>query len=276
MSVQLPPSPGGDSNGSGTQRALRILLSNDDGIQAPGLFAMKVALERAGHTVTVCAPDRPRSASGHAITLHKPLRMKQAPFSDGTLGYAVSGTPADCVTVGLVEVVKNEIDMVISGINHGPNLGWDVTYSGTVSAAMEAVINGFPAIAVSVASYDEDLHWDTAANYVAQTLVPQVGKFGLPPVTLLNVNAPDIPEAELKGVRLTSQGSRQYVDRIEKRVDPVGRAYYWLGGQLHTAEAAPGTDTRAVGEGYISVTPIHLDLTSHAFLRDLKGWGIER
>jgi 5'-nucleotidase len=254
---------------------LRILVSNDDGVDAPGLFVLKTALERAGHRVTVCAPDRPRSASGHSITLHKPLRMKQVALADGSLAYAASGTPADCVTLGLLEVVHNEIDLVVSGINHGPNLGWDVTYSGTVSAAMEAIINGFPAIAVSVGSYAANLHYEPVADFVAQILAPKVVKHGLPPATLLNVNAPDLPAEQVKGVKLTTQGDRQYVDRLDKRIDPVGRPYYWLGGKIHDKETLPGTDTRAVGEGYISVTPIHLDLTAHAFLRDMNGWEIE-
>ncbi|GAB4463121.1 MAG: 5'/3'-nucleotidase SurE [Armatimonadaceae bacterium] len=253
---------------------LRILVSNDDGVQAPGLLILKQALERAGHRVVVCAPDRPRSASGHAITLHKPLRISQVRLADDTLAYATSGTPADCVTLGLEEVVQNQVDMVVSGINHGPNLGWDVTYSGTVSAAMEAVINGFPAIAVSVASYEETMHYEPVADFVAQTLAPRVRQHGLPAVTLLNVNAPNVPAEELKGVQVTVQGDRQYVDRIEKRLDPVGRPYYWLGGKIHDKETAAGTDTRAVGEGYISVTPIHLDLTSHTFHRHLTEWGI--
>jgi 5'-nucleotidase len=258
---------------STSSHPLRLLLSNDDGVFAPGLFALKVALEAAGHHVTICAPDRQRSASGHSITLHKPLRVKQVPLSDGSLAWAASGTPADCVALGLLDILGNEnVDLVISGINHGPNLGWDVTYSGTVSAAMEAVISGIPAIAVSVTSYEENIHWDGAANFVARTLVPQTAKHGLPPATLLNVNAPDLPEAEIKGARVTTQGDRQYVDRLEKRVDPVGRPYYWLKGKLHDKESPEGSDTRTVGEGYISVTPIHLDLTAHSFLRDLRGW----
>ncbi|MBC8104555.1 MAG: 5'/3'-nucleotidase SurE [Cytophagales bacterium] len=258
-------------------KPLRLLLSNDDGVLAPGLFALKIALEAAGHQVTVCAPDRPRSASGHAITLHKPLRLKQVPLADGSLAWAASGTPADCVALGLLEVLHGQTpDLVVSGINHGPNLGWDVTYSGTVSAAMEAVITGVPAIAVSVASYADDIHWDGAAHFVAHTLAPLAAAHGLPPATLLNVNAPDLPEGDLKGVRITTQGDRQYVDRLEKREDPVGRPYYWLKGRLHDKESLPGSDTRAVGDGYISVTPIQLDMTSHAFLRDLKGWAVER
>jgi 5'-nucleotidase len=234
-----------------------------------------VALEREGYKVTVCAPSRPRSASGHSITLHKPLRLHEVALADGSIGYAVSGTPADCVTMGIVEVLQNELDLVVSGINHGPNLGWDVIYSGTVAAAMEAVIIGVPAIAVSVTSYADNLHYGAAADFIARTLAPKVAEHGLPPTTLLNVNVPAVPASEIRGVRVATQGDRQYVDRLEKRHDPTGRAYYWLGGKIHDKETAYGTDTRAVGEGYIAVTPIHLDLTAHTFLRDLKGWGIE-
>ncbi len=252
-----------------------ILLTNDDGVFAPGLFALKTELERAGHRVTVCAPERQRSASGHSITLHKPLRMKQVALEDGSPAWACSGTPADCVTLGLLELCSSDpAQLVVSGMNHGPNLGWDVTYSGTVSAAMEAVITGIPAIAVSAASYDETIHWTPGARYVAETLVPAVTSRGLPPVTLLNVNAPSLPADQIRGVRLCTQGDRQYVDRLDKRTDPVGRPYWWLGGKIHSAETAEGTDTHAIGDGFITVTPIHLDLTAHAFLRDLRGWGI--
>lgn len=254
---------------------LRILVTNDDGIHAPGIFALKTALEAAGHRVTVCAPDRPRSASGHAITLHKPLRMAEIALPDGAVGYAGSGTPADCVTLGVLDVLDNAVDLVVSGINHGPNLGWDVTYSGTVSAAMEAVIIGIPAFAVSVASYARDVHWEAAARFSAR-LATEMARHRLPPATLLNVNVPELPESEIRGVRVTTQGDRQYVDRLEKRHDPLGRPYYWLGGRLHDREAAEGTDVKAIGEGYISVTPIHLDLTAHTFLPDLRSWGLEQ
>ena len=254
---------------------LRILVTNDDGIHAPGIFALKQALDAAGHKVTVCAPDRPRSASGHSITLHKPLRLQEIALPDGSIGYAGSGTPADCVTLGILDVLDHDLDLVVSGINHGPNLGWDVTYSGTVSAAMEAVIIGVPAIAVSVASYDKEIHWDGAAQFVAR-LAGDVARHRLPPATLLNVNAPSLPLGEIRGVRVTAQGDRQYVDRLEKRHDPLGRPYYWLGGKIHDKEAAPDSDVKAVGEGYISVTSIHLDLTAHAFVPDLRSWGLER
>ncbi len=254
--------------------SLRILVTNDDGIHAPGIFALKQALDAAGHAVTVCAPDRPRSASGHSITLHKPLRLHEVTLPDGTIGYGASGTPADCVTLGILDVMTNQVDLVVSGINHGPNLGWDVTYSGTVSAAMEAVIIGIPALAVSLASYEKNIHWDGAARFAA-LLAGRFATHSLPPATLLNINAPNLPQSEIRGVRVTTQGDRQYVDRLEKRHDPMGRPYYWLGGKIHDKEAAEGTDVKAVGQGYISVTPIHLDLTAHAFLRDLRAWGVE-
>jgi 5'-nucleotidase len=253
---------------------LRILVTNDDGIHAPGIFALKQALDAAGHTVTVCAPDRPRSASGHSITLHKPLRLHEVALPDGSIGHAASGTPADCVALGVLDVLDNDLDLVVSGINHGPNLGWDVTYSGTVSAAMEAVIIGVPAFAVSVASYAREIHWDGAARFAAR-LAARIGERRLPPAVLLNVNAPDLPEGQIRGVRVTTQGDRQYVDRLEKRHDPMGRPYYWLGGKIHDKEAPEGSDVKAVGEGYISVTPIHLDLTAHAFLPALRSWGLE-
>lgn len=255
---------------------LRILVSNDDGIHSPGLFALKCALEREGHEVTVCAPHRPRSAASHAITMHKPLRLHEFTFPDGGKGYSGSGTPADCATLGLAELMNNRADLVVSGINHGANLGWDVIYSGTVAAAMEASILGFPSIAVSIASYDDNLYWDTAANFVAQTLVPKIAANGLPPFTLLNVNAPNLPADQIRGVRLAVQGDRHYVDRIEKRIDPAGRAYYWLSGHLLDGDPPADADTRAVAEGYIAITPIQLDMTAHGLLRDLRGWGIER
>jgi 5'-nucleotidase len=256
---------------------IHILLSNDDGVFAPGLFALKTELERAGHRVTVCAPDKPRSATGHAITLHKPLRAKQIALEDDSLAWACSGTPADCVALALYDLCAGDpVNLVVSGMNHGPNLGWDVTYSGTVSAAMEAVICGYPAIAVSVTSYEDAIHWTPGARYVAETLVPAVAAKGLPPVTLLNVNAPSLPESEIRGVKVCTQGDRSYVDRLVKRLDPLGRPYWWLGGTIHGAETAEGTDTHATGDNYISVTPIQLDLTAHAFMDTLRSWDIER
>ena len=226
--------------------SLRILLSNDDGVFAPGLLAICQALRAEGHAVTVCAPDRPRSASSHSITLHKPLRVAQVELADGFPAHAVSGTPSDCALIGLDEITKGEVDLVVSGINHGPNLGWDIIYSGTVAAAMEATILGHPAIAVSTASYDAHQRYDTAARYVAQKLVPKVAAYGIAPGTLLNVNVPNIDYADLKGVKLCHQGERRYKDRVERREDPFGRPYYWVGGKPDLAAGIPGTDIAVV------------------------------
>lgn len=239
---------------------MRLLVTNDDGVHSDGILALKKAIEPLGEVVVV-APERPRSATGHAITLHKPLRLAQSRMADGSPAWSSNGTPADCVTLGALEVMGGEVDLVISGINHGPNLGWDVHYSGTVSAAFEAIMIGFPAIAVSVASWESDIAWAAAAGYVAKLARWLLAN---PPAsqTLLNVNAPNLPADQVRGVKLTRLGSRQYVDRVVKRTDPVGRAYFWLGGSLLDHEALPGSDVRAVSDGYISVTPLQLDLTA--------------
>lgn len=259
-------------------RPLRILLSNDDGIHAPGILAMKIALAAEGFSVTVCAPDRPRSASGHAITLHKPLRVQPTSLADGSPALACSGMPSDCVLMGIAQFPPapgERFDLVVSGINHGPNLGWDVTYSGTVAAAMEAVIADIPAIAVSMASYDPAPHWDTAADFVARHLVRATVERGLPTATLLNVNVPNLPADQLDGIEVTTQGERHYRDRHEARVDPHGAPYYWLGGVPEEGVPVAGTDIAAVRAGRISVTPIHLDLTNREHVAELRGWGIE-
>jgi 5'-nucleotidase len=253
---------------------LRILLSNDDGVFAPGLLALRQALAGAGFAVTVCAPDRPRSASSHAITLHKPLRVAEVALADGSTAYAVSGTPSDCALIGLDEVTRGEVDLVVSGINHGPNLGWDVIYSGTVAAATEAVILGFPAIAVSLASYETHLHYETAASFIAESLAPKLASRGLPPGTLVNVNVPNRAAGDLAGVRITSQGERRYEDRVERRVDPFGRPYYWVGGKPSPNADVPGSDIEAVDAGYISVTPIHLDMTAYALKETVASWDL--
>ncbi len=250
---------------------MRILLTNDDGVHADGLFALKNALAEVGD-ITVVAPERQQSATGHAITLHKPLRLSPTTLRDGSAAFMSNGTPSDCATLGLLEVMGGGCDLVVSGINHGPNLGWDVHYSGTVSAAFEAAIIGHPALAVSVASWDPDIHWASAAGCAAR-LARWLTTSPLPPFTVLNINAPNLPQSEIKGVQVTTQGRRQYVDRVEKRADPLGRPYYWLGGSLaeEAAGAEAGSDVRAVADGYVSITPIHLDLTAHALMPSLAG-----
>ena len=258
-----------------TKRArANILVTNDDGIHAEGLLALKSALDGVG-TVHVVAPDRPRSASGHSITLHKPLRLSKVRLPDGCYGYATNGTPSDCVSLGALDVVGGKVDLVVSGINWGPNLGWDLTYSGTVSAAMEAAIMGIPAFAVSVASYEENVSFDYSAEFSA-FLARLLLKHGLPPDTILNVNVPNQPASHIRGIELTRQGRRRYTGKLEKRVDPMGRAYYWLGGDAAVDELDEGTDVKAIADDKVSVTPIHLDLTGYPALEQLRAWGIEK
>ena len=251
---------------------MRLLVTNDDGVHSNGILAVKNALASLGEVIVV-APERPRSASGHAITLHKPLRLTHAKMADGSPAWSSNGTPADCVTLGVLEVMNGEVDLVISGINHGPNLGWDVHYSGTVSAAFEAIMIGYPAIAVSVTSWDSEINWAGAAQMTA-LLAGWLTKNPHDPHLLLNVNAPNVPVSELRGVEVTTLGSRQYVDRVVKRTDPVGHDYFWLGGSLLDHEAKPGSDVRAVSDGKISITPLQLDLSATnliAGLKDIEG-----
>ena len=251
---------------------MRILVTNDDGVQSDGLFALRNALAQIGD-VTVVAPERQQSATGHAITLHKPLRLSPVTLRDGSPAFASNGTPSDCATLGIYEAMGGDVDLVVSGINHGPNLGWDIHYSGTVSAAIEAAIIGKSSLAVSVATWDADVHWQPVADFAAK-LAQWLTVHPLPPNTILNVNAPNLPQPEIKGVAVTTQGRRQYVDRIEKRHDPLGRPYFWLGGSLaeEAAGAEDGSDVRAVADGFLSITPIHLDMTAYALMPTLKEW----
>lgn len=250
---------------------LQILLTNDDGIYAEGLSALRDALSAVGD-VTVVAPERPRSASGHAITLHKPLRVEKVRLPWGGEGYAASGTPSDCVVLGIYALMTR-CDIVVAGINLGPNLGEDLTYSGTVSAAMEGAICGVPSIAVSVADYEMPDYQPAAA--FTMRLVQQVAEHGLPADVLLNVNVPNLPQEEIVGVEITHQGKRRYEGRVERRLDPRGRPYYWLGGEIIAGVDGEGSDGEAIRQGKISVTPLHLDLTSHAFMETLRTWKLK-
>jgi len=251
---------------------MKILITNDDGIYSDGLFALRRALEPLGDVVVV-APDRPRSASGHSITLHKPLRLEQVRMRDGVIGCATNGTPSDCITLGVLDVAGGKVDLVVSGINHGPNLGWDLTYSGTVSAAMEGAVMGVKSFAISVARYG-DISYDYAAQFAAY-LAQVLARNTLPPSVFLNVNVPGVEPDEIRGVEITRQGKRHYAGRVEKRTDPMGRAYYWLGGDLPQDELVEGTDVKAIADDKISITPIHLDLTAVEALEVLRGWDIE-
>jgi 5'-nucleotidase len=251
---------------------MRVLIVNDDGVNADGLLALYHALA-AHHDVTAVAPERQRSAAGHAITLHKPLRLSKSHLKDGTPAFSSNGTPSDCATLGIHEAMGDKVDLVISGINHGPNMGWDVHYSGTISAAIEASIIGVQAFGISVASFDDDIHWDTAAQFAVR-LAEYIVANPLPQYTVFNVNVPNVPKEEIRGVSIASLGRRQYVDCIEKRTDPRGQVYYWLGGSLSDERGhdEPGTDVSAVGDNMIAVTPLQLDMTAHDLLPGLRSF----
>src|SRR5690606_9213706 len=245
---------------------LRILLTNDDGVHAEGIQALRRALERVpGVELFVVAPERERSASSHAITLHKPLYVNRITVPEARAPmWSVSGTPADCTKIAVGALLDAPPDLVISGINRGPNLGTDVFYSGTVSAAIEAVVAGIPAIAVSLAAY-RDADFGPAARFIA-ALVRFILRRGNPGFTLLNVNVPALELEQMAGVVVTRLSQRRYSDAFVQRRDPRGRTYYWLAGELLGDDPDPATDTGALQQNLISLTPLHLNLTDDTLL----------
>jgi 5'-nucleotidase len=240
-----------------------ILLSNDDGISSEGIAILQDTLA-ALDEIWVVAPDRDQSAVSHSLTLYRPLRIEQV----GPRAFAVDGTPTDCINLAINGILQERPRLVISGINRGANLGDDITYSGTVSAAMEATLLGVPAIAVSVVA-DDDFDFAPAAAFT-ERLATAVLHDDLPPDTLLNVNVPPLPVEQIKGFALTRQGKRRYGDAIVEKVDPRGKKYYWIGGSSFEFVDGEGTDFSAVRQGFISVTPLHLDLTNYASLSRLQ------
>ncbi len=249
-----------------------ILLTNDDGIQSAGLLALKRALE-SEHEVVVLAPDRNWSAAGHSRKLHEPLTVRALALEDGSSVTVSDGTPSDCVALALLGLVPGRPDLVLSGINRGPNVGSDVTYSGTVAAAMESVLLGVPGIAVSLDGYSG---WDFAfAADFARRLAGEVGRRGLPPGVLLNVNVPKVPADQVQGVALTRLGQRTYREEWVLIEEREGTRRYRLEGSPPTGELIPGTDVAALEAGYVSITPLHLDLTEHRFLEELRSWQME-
>lgn len=251
---------------------MHILVTNDDGVTAPGLLALAQEMRRLGK-VTVLAPDHNWSASGHVKTMERPLRVRETKLADGSPALTTDGAPSDCVALALLGVVREKIDLVVSGINPNANIGHDVTYSGTVTAAMEAVISGVPGIAVSLDSKPGhgELDYGPAAC-IAARVASQVIANLLPEGVLLNVNVPCLPEEQIKGIQITRQGLRVYHDALDARKDPRGRPYYWIGGEFPTGVAEDGTDFGALGEGYVSITPLQLDLTAYKALDKLKAW----
>ena len=250
-----------------------ILLTNDDGVHAPGLRALEAVLA-AEHSVTIVAPDRKRTAIGHAITLHQPLRAERVCENGGSPAFAVNGTPADCVKLALLDLLGRTPDLVISGLNRGANVGVNINYSGTVAAAREAALRGIPAIAASIAS-GAPYPPRQAASFVAR-LVARLSLRRLPPRTLLNVNFPAVPWEEIAGVRPSRQGLTLFAEYVEKRLDPRRQPYYWQGADTQDFEDDPEVDGAALRRRFITVTPISCDATDYRLLAELGSWDLGR
>ncbi|MDY6806480.1 MAG: 5'/3'-nucleotidase SurE [Cyanobacteriota bacterium] len=261
---------------------MKILIGNDDGIFAQGIRSLANGLAAEGHEVTVVCPDRERSATGHGLTLHQPIRAEivESIFNSSVTAWACSGTPSDCIKLALFALLDNRPDLVVSGINHGPNLGTDILYSGTVAAAMEGLIENIPSIALSLANYTSR-DFEGAVNF-ATSLVKRMEKKPMPGVMLLNVNVPAVRPSEIAGAAIARQGVRRYIDIFEKRVDPRGKTYYWLAGELLEEELeeignAAGendfpTDVQAIRNNYITITPLQYNLTYAKGIDDLRKW----
>lgn len=248
---------------------MNILCSNDDGILAPGLALLADACREVGE-VTVVAPDREQSGTSHSLTLHRPLRPARRP--DGA--YQVDGTPTDCVMLALETLMPARPDFVFSGVNHGPNMGEDVLYSGTVSAAMEGVMLGVPGVAISFAGSDPEMmstYRDTLVRLIRRITSAE----DYPRNTLLNINLPRLPAAEVQGVRVTRLGSRFFSDSLTRMKDPWGREIVWIGGGTITWTGGEDADHAAVAEGYISITPLHMDLTNYSLIETVRAWRLE-
>ena len=245
---------------------MHLLISNDDGITARGIQVLSGRMSLLGK-VTIVAPDQNRSGASNSLTLESPVRIRET----GKRTFSVSGTPTDCVHIALTGLLKKDPDMVVSGINAGANLGDDVIYSGTVAAAMEGRFLGLPAIAVSLVFTERPENYSTAAEAVA-SLVERLRKDPLPADTILNVNVPDLPMQEIKGFEVTRLGHRHRAEPVVKTIDPRGRPMYWIGPAGPGQDAGPGTDFDAIRRGYISITPIHVDLTRYQALDQISGW----
>ena len=250
---------------------MHILVTNDDGVHAPGLLALAQAMRSLGK-VTILAPDRNWSASGHTKTLGRPLRVDETKLADGSPALATDGAPSDCVALVLLGLTA-PVDLVVTGINPHANIGDDVTYSGTVTSAMEAIIGGVPGLAFSLETEPNLSEHDyKPAAEIARQVAEKVIAEGLPKSVLLSTNIPYLPLDEIKGFRITRQGERIYQDELVTRKDPFGRPYYWIGGEHPTGKMLSDTDFGAINEGYVSVTPLQLDLTAYKEMDRLKKW----
>ncbi len=246
---------------------MRILVTNDDGINAPGLTVLKQIAQQLSDDVWIVAPESEQSCAGHSLSLRRPLRIRSLTPTH----YAVDGTPTDCVLLAVKEIMKDHRpDLVLSGVNRGSNLGEDVTYSGTVAAAMEGTLLDIPSIALSQSiSLDKPVHWDVPYRY-APRLITAILAAGVPDNTLININFPDLSPDAVKGVKTVPQGKRKLGDNLYRNTDPEGKPYYWIGPVRNIAKDPKGSDLEAITDGYVSVTPIYLDLTNHAVLTGLK------
>ena len=245
----------------------KILITNDDGILSKGIYALWEAMQDLGDTF-IAAPSVEKSASSHSLTLSDPLRVSNAKRKNGFEGWSISGTPVDCVKIAIRSLMDDKPDVLVSGINHGANLGNNIMYSGTVSAAAEGMIMGIPSIAISLASHETD-NYDVVKEF-AKKIVKKVIVNGIPKDMLLNVNVPYCSEEEVKGVRITKQGSQYFLDEFEERIDPRDGNYFWIKGEMIDEDKSIEFDGAAIKENYVSITPIHYKLTHEPFLNDLK------
>lgn len=247
-----------------------ILVSNDDGITAPGIRNLVEAVKAFGEVVIV-APDSPQSAMGHAVTISKPLRLDKTDIYGDILAYQCSGTPADCVKLAVDKVLHRKPDLMVSGINHGSNSSINILYSGTMSAAMEAAIEGIPAAGFSLCDFAYDADFSLAKT-IAQQVVANILEHGLPTATLLNVNIPKVNATDFKGVKVCRQAVAKWNEEFDERLDPNGRKYYWLTGKFVNHDKGEDTDEWALANNYASVVPVHFDLTAHHAMARLHAW----
>ncbi|EGV43360.1 5'/3'-nucleotidase SurE [Bizionia argentinensis JUB59] len=253
-----------------TNRPL-ILVTNDDGITAPGVRALIDAVKELGDIVVV-APDSPQSAMGHAITLNSTLHLERVAIDDsGRTEYSCSGTPADCVKIAVKEIIGRSPDICVSGINHGSNSSINVIYSGTMSAALEAGIEGIPAIGFSLLDYNYNADF-TAAKTIATKITKEVLKNGLPKGVVLNVNIPNLPEKDIKGIKICRQANANWQEEFDKRQTPQGKDYYWLSGKFVNLDKGEDTDEWALENGFVSIVPVQFDLTAHHYVQQLNTW----
>ena len=248
-----------------------ILVTNDDGISAPGLRNLIHVMNEIGEVIVV-APDSPQSGMGHAITINSTLRCTKVTMDDGPqVEYACSGTPADCVKLGVHEILKRKPDLCVSGINHGSNSSINVIYSGTMSAAIEAGIEGVPAIGFSFLDYSWKADFKQITAYVKQITLKALSN-GIPEKIVLNVNFPNLKKADIKGIKICRQANAYWIEKFDKRKDPIGKEYYWLTGNFINEDKGEDTDEWALANNYISVVPVQFDLTAHHFIQKLNTW----